>query len=69
VATKIHAVAAIIDCLGYSADLFIGLKNDGLDLGATQQLERSCQSRGPGPGNYRDLSLIIHVGDPCMAAS
>jgi hypothetical protein len=44
VPANIHAVAFVLDGARYAANLAAALKNDGLDLGPAQELERGGQT-------------------------
>jgi hypothetical protein len=53
--TEIHAVASVIDGLGYAADLGVGLEDDRRDIRAPQQFQCRRQPGRTGSRNHGDF--------------
>ena len=56
VASEVHAIAAVVDGFGYSADLAVGFEYKRRDFRSFQQLKRRRQSRRAGTRNYRNFT-------------
>ena len=58
VAAQVHAVPAVVDGLGYSADLGFRFEHDRRDVRASQHLERRGQAGRPGTHNDCNSSRL-----------
>ena len=60
-AAEVHAIPAVVDGLGYTADLGFRFEHDRRDVRASQHLERSGQPGWSGARNDCDVFLRAHT--------